>query len=88
MSEEKATMAEVRWARYRHRYRLNIQYDVQLANADEGVESWLKEYDVKGEACVRIRTIRNHAFSEEVHEPAYTFMPAKFFFDVYQREDL
>lgn len=85
MSEEKTTMAEVRWVRYRHRKIQNIEYDVQEGNATISGEFGANVYVFKDEACVRIRTIRNLSFAEEVHEPAYTFMPATLFFYVYEQ---
>ena len=40
--------------------------------------------EFKGETCYRIRTIRNLANPEEVHQPAYTFMPADQFLELYE----
>lgn len=71
-------MSEERWARYRHRKRLDIEYDVRESNALSG-EFWAKLHALENEACVRVRTIRNHSFVEEVHQPAFTLMPAEFF---------
>lgn len=87
MSEEKTTMAEVRWARYRHRHRPDIEYEVQEDNARQDGVFRANVYYLKDEPCVRIRTIRNLSFAEEVHQPAYTLMPAEKFFDIYIRSE-
>jgi hypothetical protein len=78
-------LSEERWARYRRREHPEIEYSVREGNATQSGEFGAKIYAFKDEPCVRIRTIRNLAFKEEVHQPAYTMMPADKFFDVYER---
>lgn len=73
-------MREARWQRYRHKANNRIEYDVEVHRSGK-----LFGHVFKGELCFRIRTIRNIANPEEVHQPAYTMMPADKFFDVYQR---
>lgn len=74
-------MSEIRWVRYSHRERPEIEYDVACSIPDGGPIS----VEFKGERCFRVRTIRNVSIAEEVHEPAYTLMPADKFFDTYKR---
>lgn len=78
-------MNEERWLRYRHRKIPAIEYEVLEDSSTPNGEFAAKVYAFKDDLCLRIRSIRNLAFAEEVHEPAFTMMPAGLFFDVYQR---
>jgi len=70
------------WIRYRHRERPEIEYDVACYPIPGGgpISS-----EFKGERCFHIRTVRNISFAEEVHQPAYTMMPANKFIDTYEK---
>lgn len=70
------------WVRYRHKTNRAIEYDVAchwLIVPSAGISQMFK-----GEWCFRIRTVRNLAHFEEVHQPAYTMMPADKFFEIYE----
>ena len=79
MSETK--IEEATWIRYRHRERLEIEYEVE---SDPDTCEPLP-FVFRGEVCHRIRTIRNLSYPEEVHQPAFTMMPAEGLLDVYER---
>ena len=80
MSEEKIVVPDKTWVRYRHRTRPEIEFDVACYPGGGPISE-----EFNGESCFLVRTICNHAFAEEVHQPAYTKMPADVFLDVYQR---
>jgi hypothetical protein len=72
-----STSAE-EWQRVYHRARDHrgtspINYEVEMGTLHE----------FRGENCVKVRTVRNHAFSEDVHTPAHTLMPVDYFWEVY-----
>lgn len=68
------------WQRYRHKANSGIEYDVETHSGGALFESVFK-----GELCHRIRTIRNLSYPEEVHQPAYTMMPADNWHATYER---
>jgi glycerophosphoryl diester phosphodiesterase len=85
MSETKAAAHEqgATWARYRHRERPDIEFDVEVSARGNLV---VRHEPISGEPCYhRIRTIRNLSHHEEAHQPAYTYMPTDRFLNVYER---
>jgi hypothetical protein len=75
---------KTRFVRYQHRKRPDIEYDVLEDSAKNGLP--FTRYDPKtGELCHLVRTVRNASFFEEVHQPAYTLMPAARFLELYAR---
>ncbi len=74
-------MSDTTWTRYRHRERPEIEYEVELR------EGWGRPLAApfNGEPCYRIRTIKNHGHHEEIHQPAFTYMPADKFIELYER---
>ena len=73
------------WVRYRHRKRPDIEFDVE---ASETADEWglvTRPEPISGEPCFLIRTVRNHSHHEEIHQAAFTHMPAQEFNEVYER---
>lgn len=67
------------WVRYKHKLNRAIEYDVEIFSFDVP-----NMHIFEHEPCYRIRTVRNISFPEEVHQPAYTMMPADRFHEVYE----
>ncbi len=76
-------MSDTTWARYRHREKPEIEYEVE-ARAASG-EPIVQFEPTGSEPCHRIRTIKNHGHYEEAHQPAFTYMPADKFTELYGR---
>ena len=82
MSHTKTTPTETAWARYRHREKPEIEYDVEIFASNRSLIVHTKPMT---EPCFRIRTIKNHFKEEEIHQPAYTYMPTEEFTEIYER---
>lgn len=82
MSEATTDQQGTSWARYGHRGRPEIEYDVEVESDSGRLTAFLMP---EGGYCFRIRTIKNHSHHEEAHRPAYTYMPAEHFFEIYER---
>jgi hypothetical protein len=86
-------LSETRWQRYRHRRNPKIEYDVEygfIQTPDEikhvPLECTMKDSDGWHRGCFyRIRTIRNHYYEEGRHIPAYTYLSAERFGELYER---